>query len=58
MVPRGRALQADQTRRDRSTLTDTTFGLLLHDTYGWSTQRIERWTIATIRRLLLSEPRS
>jgi hypothetical protein len=23
--------------------------------YGWSTQRIERWTIAAISRLLLSE---
>jgi AcrR family transcriptional regulator len=41
-----------------STLTDTGFGLLLHDTYGWSTQRIERWTIAALRRLLLPEPRS
>jgi AcrR family transcriptional regulator len=37
-----------------STLTDTGFGLLLHDTYGWSTQRIERWTIAALRRLLLA----
>jgi AcrR family transcriptional regulator len=36
-----------------STLTDPAFGLLLHDTYGWSTQRIERWTIASVRRLLL-----
>jgi hypothetical protein len=36
-----------------SILTDTAFGLLLHDSYGWSTQAIERWTIATIRRLLL-----
>jgi AcrR family transcriptional regulator len=36
-----------------SILTDTAFALLLHDGYGWSTQRIERWTNAAIRQLLL-----
>lgn len=51
------ALRADATVAEAqatlSILTDTAFGLLLHDSYGWSTQAIERWTIATIRRLLL-----
>jgi len=42
-----------QAQATLSTLTDTAFGVLLHDGYGWSTQRIERWTIAAIRRLLL-----
>jgi AcrR family transcriptional regulator len=45
---------ATEAQATLSTLTDTAFGLLLHDSYGWSTQRIERWTIAAIRRLLLS----
>src|SRR5689334_3159311 len=34
-----------QAQATLSTLTDTAFGVLLHDGYGWSTQRIERWTI-------------
>jgi AcrR family transcriptional regulator len=51
------ALRADvsvaEAQATLSILTDAAFGLLLHDSYGWSTQAIERWTIATIRRLLL-----